>query len=56
MRDLIYSLALYPVTHRQVRSVANFQALVDMACEELGNASARPYIRLYCAIQGLGET
>jgi len=54
MRDLIRSLALYPVTHRQVRSVGDFQALVNDACEELGNIEARPYIRLYSVIQEPG--
>ena len=48
MSDLIHSLALYPVTYRQVRNVEEFQTLVDAACAELGNVDAKPYIRLYC--------
>ncbi len=47
MRELIRSLALYPVTQRQVCTVEEFEALVEVAGQELGNISARPYIRLY---------
>ncbi|EHY54315.1 hypothetical protein HRR83_008106 [Exophiala dermatitidis] len=47
MRDLVRSLGLYPITHRQLRSIEEFQVLVDHACAELGNVNAKPYIRLY---------
>lgn len=47
MRDLIRSVALYPVTHRRLRTIDQFQRLVDAASAELGNLEAKPYIRLY---------
>jgi hypothetical protein len=46
MRDLIRSLALYPVTYRQLLGIEQFQALVDAACVELSNVEAKPYVRL----------
>ena len=55
MRDLIRSLAIYPVTRRHLRSAEDFQALIDRACEELGNIEAKPYIRLYPATISPGE-
>lgn len=47
MKDLLRSLALYPVTHRQFRNIDDFNELVDAACSELENTQAKPYLRLY---------
>ncbi|KIX02204.1 uncharacterized protein Z518_08143 [Rhinocladiella mackenziei CBS 650.93] len=47
MRDLIRSLALYPVVRRQLRDFESFHALVDAASAELGNIDAKPYLRLH---------
>lgn len=46
MRDLIYSLSLYPVTQRQVRDLEEYKALMDAAAAELGDVDAKPYLRL----------
>jgi len=47
MKETLHALALYPVTHRQFRTLDEFNELVDAACSELGNVQAKPYLRLY---------
>ncbi|KAK5047341.1 hypothetical protein LTR84_006864 [Exophiala bonariae] len=43
LKDLIRSLAQYPIVNRGVRSFEEFGALVEAACSELENAAARPH-------------
>ncbi|KAK4947291.1 hypothetical protein LTR10_013659 [Elasticomyces elasticus] len=47
MKDALRSLALYPATHRQFRTIEQFNEIVNAACSELENIQAKPYLRLY---------
>lgn len=47
MKGLIHSLALYPVTSRQIREIEGFHELIEAAYAELSDVGAKPYIRLY---------
>ncbi|KAI1624138.1 S-adenosyl-L-methionine-dependent methyltransferase [Exophiala viscosa] len=47
MKETLHALALYPVTHRQFRTIDEFNELVDAASSELGNIQAKPYLRLH---------
>ena len=45
-RELIDSLAFYPVVARGIRDAERFRAICDQAKEELLNSDAQPFVRL----------
>lgn len=46
MDGLLSSVALYPVTDRSGVKLADFNAMVNRAKQELRDESAKPYLRL----------
>lgn len=46
MRKMIKTIGLWPITHRGLRTIPQFEALVNQASVELGRRESRPYLRL----------